>query len=441
MRRTTMIGSLLAAAGIATLISTVLVASAQTATKVVFWDFFGGGDGIRMKQIVDEYNASQTEIQVERTTLSWGAPFYTKIHTAVIAGETPDIMTYHVSAMPRGLALKDLRPITDAELAGAGLKESDFQQNLVKSLKAIAKEQAGSSALYAIPLDTHTSVLYYNKVILKKAGLLGANGEPTGLTGLANFTKALMTIKQKTGMLPMAFSSAQDSATQWRLWSSLVMQQGGSLVRGGKLDLSDVDGKGKAALQAMVGWSKNGLMAKNTTYPASVALFTSGRAAFMFNGNWEVPTMVDLKKSGKLFDFGVASFPKLYANQSTWADSHTLAIPNNSKTPMTPEKLAAVLKFVAYVNTTGGLGWAGGGHIPSYLPTQKSGDFKSMEPNVEYSATSASDAVYEPTVRMFGVGGPVYDAAGNTFLPALLGQVTVDQAIAKFKTTLQSLNK
>lgn len=411
-------------------------------TKVVFWDFFGGGDGIRMKQIVDEFNKSQSEIVVERTTLTWGAPFYTKIHTAVVAGETPDIITYHVSAMPRGLSLKDLRPITDAELAAAGLKESDFQQNLVKSLKAIAKEQTGSEALYAIPLDTHTSVMYYNKDILKKAGLLGADGKPSGITNLASFTKALQTIKQKTNMLPVAFSSAQDSATIWRMWSSLLMQQGGALVRGGKLDLSDVDTKGKAALQTMVDWTKDGLIAKNTTYPASIALFTSGRAAFMFNGNWEVPTVVDLKKSGKLpFDYGVMSFPKLYANQSTWADSHTLAIPNNTKTPMSPEKLAAVLKFVAYVNKTGGLGWAGGGHIPSYLPTQNSADFKNLQPNVEYSATSAADAVYEPTVKIFGVGGPVYDAAGNTFLPALLGQSTVAQAIAKFKSTLQGLNK
>ena len=435
MRRT-MIGSLVAAAGIAT-----VIASAQTATKVVFWDFFGGGDGIRMKQIVDEYNKSQSEIQVERTTLSWGAPFYTKIHTAVVAGETPDIMTYHVSAMPRGLALKDLRPITSAELASAGLKESDFQANLVKSLKAIAKEQAGDTALYAIPLDTHTSVLYYNKDILKKAGVLGANGKPSGLNGLANFTKTLMTIKDKTGMLPMSFSSSGDSATPWRLWSTLLMQQGGAMVRDGKLDLNDIDSKGKAALQAMADWSKDGLLAKNTTYPASVALFTSGRAAFMFNGNWEVPTMVDLKKAGKLFDFGVASFPKLFNNQNTWADSHTLAIPNNAKTPMSAEKLAAVLKFVAYVNKTGGLGWAGGGHIPSYLPTQKSGDFKNMQPNVEYSATSAKDAVYEPTVKMFGVGGPVYDAAGNNFLPALMGQATVEQAIGKFKSTIEDLNK
>lgn len=415
------------------------VAFAQT--KIVFWDFFGGGDGIRMKQIVDDFNKSQTEIQVERTTQPWGAPFYTKIHTAVVAGETPDIMTYHVSAMPRGLANKDIRPITDAELAAAGLKESDFQQNLVKSLKTIAKEQTGTEALYAIPLDTHTSVLYYNKDILKKAGVLGADGKPTGLTGVANFTKTLQTIKDKTGMLPLAFSSAQDSATQWRMFSTLLMQQGGSLVKGGKLDLTDVDTKGKVALQAMVDWTTKGLMAKNTTYPAAIALFTSGRAAFMFNGNWEVPTMVDLKKSGKLFDYGVTSFPKLYANQNTWADSHTLAIPNNSKTPISAEKLAAVMKFVAYVNKTGGLTWAGGGHIPSYLPTQNSADFKGLQPNVEYSATSAADAVYEPTLKIFGVGGPVYDATGNNFLPAMMGQATVAQAIAKFKTTIQGLNK
>ena len=411
-------------------------------TKIVFWDFFGGGDGIRMKQIVDEFNKSQKDIQVERTTLPWGAPFYTKIHTAVVSGQTPDIITYHLSALPRGLALKDLRPITDAELGAAGLKESDFQQNLVKSLRTIAKEQTGSEALYAVPLDTHTSVLYYNKDLLKKAGVSVANDKISGVTDIASFTKTLQTIKDKAGAIPMTFSSAQDSATIWRLWSTLLRQQGGALVKGGKLDLTDVDSKGATALQTMVDWTKNGLMPKNTTYPASIALFTSGRAAFMFNGNWEVPTVVDLKKNGKLpFDYGVMSFPKLFANQNTWADSHTLAIPNNTKTPMSAEKLAAVLKFVAYVNKTGGLAWAGGGHIPAYLPTQNSAEFKALQPNAEYSATSAADAVYEPTVKIFGVGGPVYDAAGNTFLPALLGQASVAQAIAKFKTTLQGLNK
>ncbi|MBF6595300.1 MAG: extracellular solute-binding protein [Thermaceae bacterium] len=410
-------------------------------TTVTFWDFFGGGDGVRMKQIVDDFNKSQKDIVVNRTTLTWGAPFYTKIHTSVVAGETPDLITYHLSALPRGLSNKDLRPITAAELKSVGLAASDFQSNIVQEELSIAKQQAGNDQLYAIPLDTHTSVLYYNKNLLKKAGVLGSDGKPMGLDNAADFAKTLLTIKQKANVLPMSFSSAQDSATIWRMWYSLLLQQNGSLAKDGKLSLSDLDTKGKVALQAMVDWSKQGLLSRNTTYPASVALFTSGRAAFMFNGNWEVPTMVDLKKNGKLpFDYGIVSFPKLYANADTWADSHTLAIPNNTKTPMSAAKLQAVLKFVAYVEKTGGLTWAGGGHIPAYLPTQESAAYKQLEPNAEYSATSAADATHEPTVLIFGVGGPVYDAVGNDFTPALLGQVSVDQAIAKFKSTLQSLN-
>ncbi len=40
-----------------------------------------------------------------------------------------------------------------------------------------------------------------------------------------------------------------------------------------------------------------GLIPKNTTYPSMVALFTAGRGVFMINGNWEVPTLVDLEKA------------------------------------------------------------------------------------------------------------------------------------------------
>lgn len=85
--------------------------------------------------------------------------------------------------------------------------------------------------------------------------------------------------------------------------------------------------------------------------------------------------------------------------------------------------------------------WAGGGHIPAYLPTQGSTSFKALQPVAQYSAVSAKDATLEPTLPIFGVGGPVYDAIGNNFTPVLLGQLTVDQAISKFKTALLNFNK
>ncbi|GAA4010785.1 ABC transporter substrate-binding protein [Deinococcus rubellus] len=418
-----------------------LSAAAQAQTTLTFWDFFGGGDGIRMKQIVDDFNKSQKDIVVNRTTQTWGNPFYTKVHTAVVSGQTPDVMTYHLSAVPSGLKKNDLRPFTPAELAMAGLKASDFQPNLIKTLETDAKA-AGKSGLYTIPLDTHTFVVYFNKDLLKKAGVLGADGKPTGLTSMAGMTKTLQTIKDKTGVIPVAFSSNQDSATVWRLWYSLFLQQGGTMFKDGKLYLGDLDTKGKMALQTMADWTKMGLMTKNTAYPAGVALFSAGRTAMMFNGNWEVPTMVDAKAKGSLkFDYGIIPFPKLGVNNETWADSHELAIPNNTKNPISAEKLKAVMTFIGYVEKQGGLGWAGGGHIPAYLPTQDSAAFKSMQPNIQYSVMAAKDATLEPNVPIFGVGGPVYDAVGNNFTPVLLGQLTADQGISKFKTALINFNK
>ncbi|MEF2277397.1 ABC transporter substrate-binding protein [Deinococcus sp. YIM 134068] len=423
-------------------VSAALSVSAQAQTRIVFWDFFGGGDGIRMKQIVDEFNASQKDIVVQRTTQTWGNPFYTKVHTAVVSGQTPDVMTYHLSALPAGLQKKDLRVISPAELTGAGLRPADFQTNLVNTMVGDARAQAGQASWYALPLDTHTVVLYVNRDLLKKAGVLGANGQITGANTIAGMTNVLRQIKAKTGVTPLGLSTNQDPANVWRLWYTLFLQQGGTLVRNGKLDLTDLDTKGKVALQVMTDWAKEGLIPKNTQYPANVALFTAGRTAIMMNGNWEVPTMVDAKAKGTLkFDYGVVSFPKLYANGKTWADSHMLAIPANAKNQISPEKLKAVLTFAAYVNKQGGVGWAGGGHIPSYVPTQNSAGYKALQPNVQYSAASARNATLEPTLPIFGVGGPIYDAVGNNFTPVLLGQLTVDQGLSKFKTALQNLNK
>ncbi|GGR18851.1 extracellular solute-binding protein [Deinococcus ruber] len=421
----------------------VLSGAASAQTTVVFWDFFGGGDGARMKTIVDNFNASQKDIVVNRTTQTWGNPFYTKVHTAVVAGQTPDIMTYHLSAVPAGLQKKDLRPLSTADLALAGLKITDFQSNLVSTLTTDAKAITGTSNIYSIPLDTHTFVVYYNKDLLKKAGLIDASGMMSPMKSIADMTKALQTIKSKTGVVPIAFSSNQDSATVWRLWYSLFLQQGGSMFKDGKLYLGDLDTKGKAALDAIADWTKQGLLTKNVTYPASVALFSAGRTAMMFNGNWEVPTMVDAKAKGTLkFDYGIMAFPALYGGKaSTWADSHELAIPNNTKTPISADKLKAVMTFVSYVQKQGGMTWAGGGHIPSYLPTQTSAAFKALQPNVQYSATAAKDATLEPNVPIFGVGGPVYDAVGNYFTPVLLGQLTSAQGISKFKTALTTFNK
>ena len=58
------------------------------------------------------------------------------------------------------------------------------------------------------------------------------------------------------------------------------------------------------------------------------------------------------------------------------------------------------------------LEWAGGGHIPAYLPVQESAEFKALKPNSDYSSL-AKTAVFDPVSTLAGVASPVYDAAGQ----------------------------
>ena len=244
-------------------------------TELIFWDFLGGGDGVRMTQIVDEFNKSQQDVRVTKSTLTWGEPFYTKIHTAVVAGQTPDVMTYHLSHFPAGILAKDLRPLTTDELAQAGLKASDFQKSLVDSSLELSKKYGQTDQLFGVPLDIHTLVLYYNKTALKKADLLDADGKPKGLDGIEAFKKTLTAFKEKARVTPIAFSSAPaDPASTWRAWFTLFKQQKGDFIKDGQLSFADMANQGNKSLQVLADFAQQGLLTKNTTYPAMVALFS-----------------------------------------------------------------------------------------------------------------------------------------------------------------------
>lgn len=70
-------------------------AASTEKTVITFWNGFTGTDGDVLKEIVAEYNATNTlnvEIQVE--IMSWDS-LYQKLATALPVGEGPDIIAYN----------------------------------------------------------------------------------------------------------------------------------------------------------------------------------------------------------------------------------------------------------------------------------------------------------------------------------------------------------
>lgn len=391
-------------------------------TEVVWWDFLSGGDGVRMKSMIDAFNESHPDIKITPTTLEWGTPYYTKVQTSVATGQGPDIMTYHLSRYPLGLEQGVLSPITDEELASVELSKDDYPENLVEA--ATFEDQ-----MYGVPFDIHALILYYNKDILQEAGLLGDDGMPTGIEGVDNFNAALATIAE-TGKLPLSIANSEQG-TLWRIFYTLLKQQGGEVLQDEEIVLGE---EGQRALETITNWVEQGYARKNVDYAASVALFTSGEAAFHLNGVWEVPTMVDLAAKGEIFDWGAMAVPVLFDQPATWADSHTFAIPN--KENMSEEKRAAVLEVIAWMNKNS-IMWATAGHIPAHIPIVESAEYQEMEPNATY-AVLADTAAFDPRSTITGVASPTYDAVANFLVPSVNGQLAPDQAIQMFGEELSS---
>jgi multiple sugar transport system substrate-binding protein len=416
----------------ATLASLALTVSAAHAEDtIVWWDFLSGGDGVRMKAMLDEFNKEHAgKVKIDATTFEWGVPFYTKVQTSAAVGQGPDVMTYHESRMPLGISTGALSPLSPDELATAGIKPSDFGPANWKAAQGPDGKQ------YAVPLDIHSIILYYNKDLLKKADLLGDDGKPKGLDGAANFNAALAKLT-KDGVTGLSVPG--DNASGWRIFYTLLNQQGGDFLKDGKFLEGDNLAKATKALEEMNAWVKSGSAPGKTDYPASIALFTSGKAAMHINGVWEVPTMVDLEKKGKLFNWGAIQIPVFFDKPATWADSHSFAIPDRKGNPVSPEKRKAVLDAVHWFNKHS-LEWAGGGHVPAYLPVQESAEFKALKPNSDY-VSLAKTAVFDPVSTLAGVASPVYDAAGNFVVPAMNGELVPADAAKQIAEDLQDQAK
>ena len=406
----------------------IAATNAVAQENVVWWDFLGGGDGVRMKQLISEFNAEhEGEIAIDATTLEWGVPFYTKVQTSVAVGEAPDIMTYHASRIPLAVDQNLLSEITADDWAAMGLTQDDYAEATWDAISVDGKQ-------YAVPLDTHPIVLYYNKDALAAAGRLNDDGTPMGMDSREGFTETLQALKDSGVSFPLGSVTA-DGNFMFRTIYSLMGQQDGELMTDGEFLAGDNADKLANALGVLSEWTEAGLQSTYTDYPATVALFTSGEAAMMINGVWEVPTMTDLAADGKLFEWGAVELPVIFDHPSTYADSHAFAIPNG--TDMTPEKRAAVLQVMSWISQNS-LFWATAGHIPAYGPVTASDEYAAMEPNATYS-TLTSNMIFDPKTPLAGVAGPIFDVMSTYFVPTLNGEMDPAEAVEEIKYELNDL--
>jgi multiple sugar transport system substrate-binding protein len=389
---------------------------------VTFWHLFGGGDGARLTTMLDENAKEHPETDVRQLILPWGNPYYTKLSLAAVGGKPPDVAVMHATRVaafgPAGL----LEELTPEMLARHGLTPDRFLEKPWKSGQIGGRQ-------YAVPLDTHPFVLYYNTKLAKQAGLLDAEGGLKDLSGEGTLLDAFDAAKKATGKQAVVFETR--GVTPWRLFLTLYSQLGGSPIisDGGAKVTMDQD-KAIKALEWMAQPKKRGSGGADLDYQASVALFGNQTSVFLLNGEWEVTTYQAQK-----LDFGMAAIPAIFNGPQTQADSHTFVIPRNPNRP--PERLDAALAFIdRMVNK--GLTWAQGGHVPALRKIFESAAYRKLSPQSDY-ASAADNVVFDPLAWYSGSGSDLENQAGSAFQPVVTGAKSPEAGLSAFTGYLKRL--
>lgn len=394
---------------------------------VAYWNLFGGGDGVRMNQMEEGYLRSVPGAKLEAVTLAWGNPYYTKLTLATVGNKPPNVAVAHLTRMKTMQAAGLLHELEPADLARHGMPAELFNQRAW---------QAGlvDGRSYAIPIDTHPFVLFYNTDICGKAGLLDASGRLKPIEGPEAFREALDKVKKVTGQWGATHGIISDAATPWRLFQTFYAQLGGEVLADDGTRVVLDDAKAKQVLDYLRELTvEQGLIPGSMDYQGSIALFASGAAGFHLNGEWEITTFQTAK-----MPFSMTLVPNVFGASGQYAvqaDSHTLVIPRGAARDRA--QLDRALLFVKSMLDQS-MTWAEGGHVPAWQPVAQSDAYKKLTPQSNYAA-AADAAVYDPPGWYSGSGSNFEIIMSSNVGAVEAGQLTPDAAIAQIRAKLTAL--
>jgi multiple sugar transport system substrate-binding protein len=395
------------------------------AGTVDYWNLFGGGDGVRMQQMEAGYRQSHPQTPLQAVTLAWGNPYYTKLSLATVGRKPPNVAVSHLTRMTTLVEAGLLQELRPEDLARHGMSPDKFNQ------RAWQAGLVGGKA-YAIPLDTHPLVLFYNTKICKDAGLLDASGNLKPITGQQGFLDALSRVQKVTGQYGATHGINADTATPWRVFQSFYSQLGGQVLANNGRNIVLDDARAKQVLSYLRTLTvEKKLLPSSIDYQGAIALFASGAAGFHINGEWEISTFQTAK-----MPFSMTLVPNVFGGPyAVQADSHTLVLPK--RPDQDQGSLDRSLDFIRSLLDQS-MTWAQGGHVPAWQPVATSDAYKKLTPQSNYAA-AANAAVYDPSGWYSGSGSDFEILMGSAIGAVEAGQLSVDGALAQIRTKLQAL--
>ncbi|MCG1008470.1 ABC transporter substrate-binding protein [Salinicoccus sp. ID82-1] len=382
------------------------------ASTIKLYAPFSGPDGENMKQIVEDYNGSQEETQVDLQIVPQ-TDYYTTLDLTLSGGgegDQPDLMVMHgdqIQTYVENGSLQEVAPLLDGDL-----NEDDYHE---KALTGAEHE----GTLYGIPFDIHPLMYFWNKDLVEQAGY-EPDFVPADRDEFIEMTTAVSALgDDKHGFVVPTLWPQQF------IFPTIVYQNGGQLIADGEVMYTSPEVTEAAQfLHDLI--YEHQVSPTNVQQDGELTLFLQGNNAVMLNGPW---MMNQLEESG--LNYGVAPVPMLGTEQeAVFANSHNFVLP---ATVEDEAKMTAIKDFLGYV-AENSMEWAESGQAPAAKAVYESEEFQSME----FQSNVAEQFDYVQFAPEVADWGPVSDPLFQNLNEILLDEQEVEPAMEEAQEASQS---
>lgn len=393
-----------------------VVAQAEGKTEVVFWNGYTGSDQPVLEEIVNDFNASQDQIEIKMEIMPWDT-LYQKLMPAMIAGNAPDIIGMSVTRYSEYALAGKLEPL-DSYIAKSEVIQPD---NMVSGLYNAGK---CNGAQYAVPMACAAMVMYYNKDMFREAGLDPDNPPKTMDELQAAWAKLIK--KDDSGNITQ-YAQAIGVKSTVAMMPVFMWAYGADYIVDGKSALNSPQ-----AVEAMTMVAKafaDGVSPVGLTGQEADNLFSARKAAIEFNGQWAIPGF-----RGAGIDLGIAEVPSGKGGHKTWGGDTVLCMSSDSKVK------DAAWKFIEYFNNVDAqTKWSlGVGFIPTRLDMADNKELLAGNPDISiFMKASAYADIFMADQPLSGrideeILVPLYEAVTR-------GASTPEDALKKASDQLDAL--
>jgi len=248
-----------------------------------------------MDGMINDYNASQTDIFVESIFAGGYKEAMDKSQAAFLAGSPPD---FSVLDAPNLLTLLDIDAIIPLDDLIAKEGGDKFVDEFLSAFMHITRH---GGKIWSIPWQRSTPILYYNKDFYREAGL-DPNKPPATWDDLEAYAKKLTVKDDKGNVVRWGVLIPND---YW-IFKPLLLQAGGEgdNEEGTKI-LIDTD-KNRETFEFLLRLADAGVTTGVTRWSQSVTDFASGATAMLYNSTGALTYI----RNNIKYEFGTGFLPK-----------------------------------------------------------------------------------------------------------------------------------